>query len=627
MVYVMKKFKILLISLFFMFAFSTSCFAYNEAPVDITNMDIYEIQDAIDDGYLTYETLVKLYLDRINVYDKTYNAIITVNKNAVKEARKCDEIYKKNGRSSDLFCIPIIVKDNIDVKGMPTTVGTKALSDSYPKKDAKVIELLRKKGMIVLAKTNMSEFALKADSSESSYGIVRNAYNKDYSSYGSSGGSAVGVALGYAPVGIGTDTNSSLRVPAAANNVVGFRSTFDLIDNTGVVAYDITRDVVGTITKTVRENALVLEGIANKRIGTYSKINNKTLKNKKILVLDQFAYGDESIKSSATGETNKEIQKLFNKALNKMKKDGAKIIHINNFYSKDYQKLTNKTLGGWTMCSSFNDYIKNTSSKIKSFKDLVSSKKTFYNLSDYVSDCSRSLSELDEKQSLKENLDEYVRSIIKKYDADVIVYPTVKNKLLKLDDDKEFYSPSYTIAPMLGYPAISIPLGFDSDNLPYGIEFVTVKNKEKRLYNITSRFEKINNISRANKNAPSLYTVHDEVENLKLLYEENKNRKDLSPKEQKLINEMKDFFINYNNYDDKSKTAEGFYKKYQKLLKKSLSRDAVNYDTNYKSYSLYTAISIGIGLLVVVAVVMFKRFKRNTLVEKIDETEEEIEIL
>ena len=627
MVYVMKKLKVLLISLFFMFAFSTSCFAYNEAPVDITNMDIYEIQDAIDDGYLTYETLVKLYLDRINVYDKTYNAIITVNKNAIKEARKCDEIYKKNGRSSDLFCIPIIVKDNIDVKGMPTTVGTKALSDSYPKKDAKVIELLRKKGMIVLAKTNMSEFALKADSSESSYGIVRNAYNKDYSSYGSSGGSAVGVALGYAPVGIGTDTNSSLRGPAVANNVVGFRSTFDLIDNTGVVAYDITRDVVGPITKTVRENALVLEGIANKRTSTYSKINNKTLKNKKILVLDQFAYGDESIKSSATEETNKEIQKLFNKALSKMKKDGAKIIHINNFYSKDYQKLTNKTLGGWTMCSSFNDYIKNTSSKIKSFKDLVSSKKTFYNLSDYVSDCSRSLSELDEKQSLKENLDEYVRSIIKKYDADVIVYPTVKNKLLKLDDDKEFYSPSYTIAPMLEYPAISIPLGFDSDNLPYGIEFVTAKNKEKRLYNITSRFEKINNISRTNKNAPSLYTVYDEVENLKLLYEENKNRKDLSPKEQKLINEMKAFFINYNNYDDKSKTAEGLYKKYQKLLKKSLSRDAVNYDTNYKSYTLYTAISIGIGLLIVVAVVMFKRLKRDTLVEKINETEEEIEIL
>lgn len=624
----MRKFKVLLVSLFSMFAFSTSCFAYNEAPVDITNMDIYEIQEAIDDGYLTYETLVKLYLDRINVYDKTYNAVITVNKNAVKEARKCDEIYKAKGRSSDLFCIPIIVKDNIDVKEMPTTVGTEALSDSYPKKDAKVIELLRKKGMIILAKTNMSEFALRADSSESSYGIVRNAYNKNYSSYGSSGGSAVGVALGYAPVGIGTDTNSSLRAPAAANNVVGFRSTFDLIDNTGVVAYDITRDVVGPITKTVRENALVLEGMANKRTGTYSKINNKTLKNKKILVLDQFAYGDESIKSSATEETNEEIQKLFNKALNKMKKDGAKIIHVDDFYSNDYQKLTNKTLGGWTMCLSFNDYIQNTSSEIKSFKELVSSKKTFYNLSDYVSDCSRSLSELDGKQSLKENLDEYVKSIIKKYDADVIVYPTVKNKLLKLDDDAEFNSSSYTIAPMLGYPAVSIPLGFDSDNLPYGIEFVTTKNKEKRLYNITSRFERINNIVKNNKNAPSLYTVSDEVENLKLLYEENKNRKDLSFKEQKLINEMKDFFINYNNYDDKSKTAEGLYKKYQKLLKNGLVSDDTNQDTNYKSYTLYVAISIGIGLLVAVSVVMFKRFKRDAIIEEeIDGIEEEIEIL
>ena len=87
------------------------------------------------------------------------------------------------------------------------------------------------------------------------------------------------------------------------------------------------------------------------------------------------------------------------------------------------------------------------------------------------------------------------------------------------------------------------------------------------------------------------------------------------------------YMMKYNNYDDKSKTAEGLYKKYQKLLKKSFSKDAVNYDTNYKSYTLYTAISIGIGLLVVVAVVMFKRFKRNAIVEKINETEEEIEIL
>lgn len=599
----MKCIKYFISCIFGFILFISNAFAITMAPVDITDMSIYDINDAIDDGYLTYETLFRLYLDRIDVLDDEYNAIISVNEDAIDEAKRCDKIYKKKGRSSELFCMPVIVKDNIDVKGMATTGGSKALSDSYPKSDATVIKNLKSKGMVVLAKANMSEFALKADSSKSSYGEVKNAYNTKYSSYGSSGGSATSVSLSYAPVALGTDTNSSLRAPSSSSNVVGFRSTFGLVDTSGVISYDVTRDVVGPITKTVKDNALVLEAMVNKKIGKYSNVNSDFLKNKNILVFDQFAYGDDTIEASATEETSSVVKTLFNNALKKMKSSGANIIHVDDFYSNYYQKLTDKTLGGWTMCSSFNKYIRNTSSDIKSFDELVSSKKTFYDLSDYVSDCSRSFDEIDDKQVLRDEYEDYIKSVIKKYDGDVIVYPTVKNKGL-LSGDDDFYSASYTIAPMVGYPAISVPLGFDDDGLSYGIEFVSYKNKEKRLYNIASSFEKINDLSSNYKG--SLYEIPSEVTRLKDLYESNKDRKDLSFDEDVLFEDIREFFVNYNSYDDKSKVANKLYNKY--------------YNLNNNSFNYMVYIGIGLGIVFVICVIIVV-VKRNRV------SEEEIEIL
>ena len=590
----MKKIRLLWLCLLFLFI--DNCFAYNAAPVDITKMDVYEIQDAIDDGYLTYENLIKLYLDRIKVYDDNYNAIISINEDALKEAKKCDEEYKKYGRSSLLFGIPIIVKDNIDVKGLPTTGGSKALSDSFPKEDASVIKKLKDKGMIVIAKSNMSEFAFQAESSTSYYGTTKNAYNLKYSSYGSSGGSAVAVATSYAPVALGTDTNSSLRAPASANSVIGFRSTFNLIDTKGMIGYDMTRDVVGPITKTVRDNVLLLETMANKK---YSDLSNNNLKNKNIVVLDQFAYGDENLKVSGTEKTNDEVKKLFNKALEKMEKEGANIIHLKEFYTKEYYDITQKTLGGWTMCYSFNNYIKSTTSKIKSFEELVNQKENTYNLHDYLQDCNRSITTIKEKNNLKASYSDYIKSIINKYHVDAFVYPTVKNKLSKLNDNI-FNSSSYAISPVLGYPSVSMPLGFDSDNLSYGIEFVTYKNKEQELYNIISSYEKINQVYKLPTIAPSLYSVSKEVENLKTIYEKDKNRYIiLNNNEKQYLKKIKNFFLNYNNYDNKSEKATKLYNDYTNIKIK-----------NYKKYIFYC--SVGVGILFIANIALIINYRRKT---------------
>ncbi len=541
----MKKIKIILVFLIF---FISNIKAYNEAPIDITTMDVYEIQEAIDKGYLTYELLIKLYLDRIDAYDVKYKSIITINEKAIEEAKNCDIEFKENGRSNILWCMPIIVKDNMDVNGMPTTVGSKALSDSYPNEDASVIKKLKEKGMIVIAKSNMSEFAFSSSSSVSYYGTVHNAYNLDYSSYGSSGGSAVAVAAGYAPFALGTDTNSSLRAPAAANNVIGFRPTLNLIETKGIFAYDITRDAVGPITKTVKENILLMNAMSSK---DYNIPEDNSLSGKNIVVLDQFM----------PSSTYNEIKTMFNNSVKKLEEAGANIIHLNNVYSSDYEYIGNSTMGGWTMCYAFNKYIKNTSSKIKTFYDLASANTNTYSLWENYNRCNVSISYIDTIETQKSNFRKTINNVITKYNVDAFIYPTHTGKVLRIGESNSGGN-SYKIAPVLGLPAVSVPLGFDSSGLAYGIEFMGAKNSENKLYEIIYEYEKLNHNYKLPDIAPALYTIPDSVNNLKGLYEALLNNKGyilnyLVLKGQK--EEIKEYFQNYNDFENKSEEAGNIY--------------------------------------------------------------------
>ncbi len=541
---IMKYLKLLLIIMFF----SINVKAYYEAPVDITKMDVYAVQDAIDKGYLTYELLVRLYLDRITAYDKNYKAIISINKNAIEEAKKCDLEYSEKGRSNILWCMPIIVKDNIDVKGLATTAGSKALSDSYPNEDAAVVKKLKEKGMIILAKANMSEFAFSSSSSKSYYGTVHNAYNLKYSAYGSSGGSAVAVASNYALFALGTDTNSSVRAPAAANNVIGFRPTLGLVDTKGVLAYDITRDAIGPITRTVKENMLLMETISSKE---YKIPENSSLEGKNIVVIDQFLPSN----------SYSEIKTMFNNSVKKLEIAGANIIHLNNVYSSTYEYVGDSTMGGWTMCYAFNKYIKNTSSKIKSFYSLTFSGTNTYSLVDNYNKCNTSIEYTKTMENEKSSFRAHINNIIKKYNVDAFIYPNNVGKLLKIGESNG-RGMSYKIAPVLGLPAVSVPLGFDSDGLPYGIEFMGAKNSEEKLYEIILEYEKLNNNYSLPSIAPSLYNIPEGVTKLKELYEamleNDKSILDLLTLN-KQKEKIRNFFLNYNNNENKTSEAGDIY--------------------------------------------------------------------
>lgn len=527
--------------------------ALTKAPVDVTKMDIFEIQDAIDKGLLNYETLVRIYLDRINEYNSKYKAIITINKNIVEEAKECDKNYNKE--RSVLYCIPVLVKDNIDVKGMPTTAGTKSLSDSYPREDAEIIKKLKEKGALIIGKANMSEFAFTANASTSSYGTVKNAYNIGYSSYGSSGGSAVGVAASLAPISIGTDTNSSVRAPSSANNVYGMRPTLGLLSSVGMFNYDITRDTAGPITKTAKENAILLAIMAGFDEKTYIN-ESASLDGKVIGVLTEFVEGDSSV--GLLGANDK-VKKKFYDTIELLKQNNVTIINIDNFYSNKEQQIGNSTISGWTMCNAFNKYIQNTSSSIKNFYDLANSTGHIYSLSDYIAGCNRPIERIDSYEQKKLSFNENVKKVFNDYDLDALIYPTTGNILTKVGGSN-YSSNCSKLSPVLGLPAISIPMG-DIDGLYYGMDLVGLKNSENVLYDIAISYNEINNTSILPDISPTLYDVPQEVVLLNEYYLSNNgleiNMDSLEYENyNNTLEEIKNFYINYNDYENINEEAK-----------------------------------------------------------------------
>ncbi|MDD4187519.1 MAG: amidase [Bacilli bacterium] len=537
--------KKLIILMFSFLILPKTAIAYNKAAIDITRVDISELKNALDLKIISSQELTLLYLDRIEAYDKNYNAIISINDKALVEAKKLDEERDNGNVRSILHGIPIIVKDNIDVLGMTTTAGAKALSDNYPKANADAIQKLIDAGAIILAKANMSEFAFQASSSRSSYGTVKNAYNLEYSAYGSSGGSATSVAASFATAALGTDTNSSVRLPAAASNLVGLRPTTELISKTGVLPYDPIRDTIGTLTKTVADSIYIMNIINQNNKEFKVDINN--LKGLRIGIPTNFFKGDSNNNLPENQSTYSEIQALMEVAIKKLEAENITIIYLDDYYNYQTDSWFSNSLSGYLFCDSFNKYLKNTSSTIRSFTELAISPNIITDLSDYTGSCDSLETRLIEKNILKQEYKDYINEIMTNNNIDLIMYPTTKNKLLKNADSSRVQNLSAHASSTINYPAITLPLGFDKDNLPYGIEFMAKSNNEDLLYNIASLYENKNH--KTPSIAPSLYEVPDNLNKLVSNYTIKMSNAKYDF-EKKWLTEVQKFFRDYLNKDN-----------------------------------------------------------------------------
>jgi len=190
---------------------------------DCREATVATVHEAIFSKRCTCRHIVQAFLSRISALNQHVNAIISLNPDALAQADDLDEAFATGRASGALFGVPVLLKDNFDLRGVPTTGGSLSLADARPKNDAPVVQALKDAGAIILGKTNMHEFALEGLTVSSLGGQTINPYDATRTPGGSSGGSAAAVAMSFAIFATGTDTVNSLRNPASANNLFSIR--------------------------------------------------------------------------------------------------------------------------------------------------------------------------------------------------------------------------------------------------------------------------------------------------------------------------------------------------------------------------------------------------------------------
>ncbi len=455
---------------------------------EVTEATIAEAHAAMRAGKLTSHQLVEQYLRRIAAYDQPtrLNAIVVVNPNALAAADKLDREFKRTGIMRPLHGIPVIVKDNYDTYDLQTTGGSLAMKGNVPSTDSFMVRKLREAGAIVLAKSNMAEWAFSPYVTVSSIaGITRNPYDLERVPAGSSGGTAAAVAANLGMVGLGTDTGNSIRGPSSHNDLVGIRPTIGLTSRDGIIPLFLSADVGGPIARTVEDAATVLSAVAGydpedpitknsdgKVQKDYTKFLDKNgLRGARIGVFRPYI-------DAAT--TDPQIKALTEKAIADLKAQGAEI--VDPFVIPNFETLT-RNIGCGDFQADLNAYLEKhgQNATYKTLAEIVDSGLYM----PYIdAQLKRNVAPKPADDASAPCLDTYhnekkiafreaILSAMARDKVDAIVYPTWSNAPRKVGDTKTPAGDnSQILSPQTGFPAITVPMGFTYDVLPAGLTFL-----------------------------------------------------------------------------------------------------------------------------------------------------------
>ncbi|MBT8220647.1 MAG: amidase [Bacteroidia bacterium] len=477
---------------------------HNQTSIDLAELTIEDIHQAFQEGKYNSQNLVQAYIERIENYNDTINAISIINPDAMNSAKLLDEEMAKSGKLRPLHGIPLLVKDNINTRGLPTTAGALSLKDYVPEEDAFIIKKLVDAGAIILAKTNMAEWAFSPMHTESStVGTTRNPYNLDYVPAGSSGGTGAGIAANFGTIGLGTDTGNSIRGPSAHAALVGFRTTLGLVSRSAIVPLYLRNDVVGPMCRTVKDATRVLEVIAGydstDYITRYSEgkipSNYRQFLNKEGLKGARIGAFRDIHKNPA----DPEIIALYDRALEDMKQMGATVI--------DSIKIPNfDELGSNQWCADFRQDIEAfletyvQSDNLETLEDILRvgtrSSHAESRLALFAANVGRWQNpELPCQDAYQDTLRIAFRSAIEQVmdemKLDAIVYPSWNNRPARIQQFREEYKGdnNQIISPHTGQPAFTVPMGFINGGLPAGLQFLGRMYDEPTLIRLTYAYE------------------------------------------------------------------------------------------------------------------------------------------
>jgi amidase len=507
------------------------------AGVELANATIADINAAFDAGTLTSEKLVSLYLARIAAYDDAgpkLNAVLALNPKALEQARALDRERKAKGPRSKLHGIPVLLKDNIDTRDLPTTAGSFLLKDSHPPDDAFLVTRFREAGAIILAKVNLSEFASGATMS-SVGGASLNPHDPDRSPSGSSGGTGVAIAAGYAPVGIGTDTGGSVRGPSAANGIVGLKTTHGLVSRDGIVPLALSFDTAGPMARHVYDVAAtlgVIAGVDPSDPSTQKGAGKAEADYTKFLDANALSGARLGIARDFMGQ-DAETDWIVEACIEVMRKAGATIVDVRfpKWFLNSREELY-FTIRRREFRAQIAEYLSTLGpGHPKDLAELIARSKALTSPDDEGAVPNPERWELMEREEKSGTLDDYdylavrdhvlplmramVEGAMKKESLDAIVYPTSPRRPGRADQDPSpggtspalsmISSSSPTnIANLTGFPDLIVPAGFTARRLPVTISFLGAAFSEGRLLALGYAFEQATHAIRMPLSTPPL---------------------------------------------------------------------------------------------------------------------------
>jgi amidase len=483
-----------------------------KAPFQIVETTIDEVHAAYKSGKLTARQLVQGYLDRINAYDKQgprINSIITLNPRALEEADKLDAQYKNSGFAGPLHGIPILVKDEIDTAGMPTTLGSVLFKDYRPPLDAFVVARLKKAGAIILGKTTLGEFA-SGDTYGSLFGVTRNPYDLERTAGGSSGGSGAATAANFSTVAVGEETGASLRRPGSWNGIVAMRPTSGLVSRSGMYdGYPSESPTMGPMARTVRDLAELLGVMAGydpedpqTALGvghvpeSYTQfLDRNGLKGARIGVLRE-SIGAASEPGS---DDFKKVDAIFEKNITELKSRGA--VLTDPIVIPGLRELLAKQAGNSAITAeALRNWLgRNPASAFKTREDIRKSPdvdKIFPRTAPVwkAAPGDPDLAKYGEYLTARNQLMINLMKAMADNHLDAIVHKSVEHQPTLITDGT---NPPYvtnkgvpTLNTFLVFvPAITVPSGFTTDNLPTGITFLGKPYSEPELIKLAYSYE------------------------------------------------------------------------------------------------------------------------------------------
>jgi len=483
---------------------------------DLADLPLSQLSKMIQNGEISSKQLVEVYLERIKKFDgpKGVNAYITVAGDAaLKQAEELDKLVKEKKFKGPLHGLPIAIKDNLDTKDIKTTGGSRVLASWIPTTDAHVVQKLKQAGAIIFGKTNMHEFAFGITTNNPHYGPTRNPYDFSRIPGGSSGGSGAATAAALCAGSIGTDTGGSVRIPAALCGVVGLKPTLGRVGRGGMMYLSFMRDVIGPITRTVIDSAMILESIvgedprdpesSSKPVPRYTALLKGGLKGKKFGVPKKYFW--EVI--------HPDTQKVIDEAIGAIQKMGGVIKEV------EVKHMDLATPTGFNIVLA--ECIYHMEDYLKAFDSQATVDKYLDQLGPDVKGALGSQKGTPESKpvpgyvyakSVREDRNKMISGFKEAMiGVDALLLPTTPLPASKIGEEVETEIQGKKVNTFLtfikncdpisvvGYPAISVPAGYSQTGLPIGLQIVTRPWEEDKLLNMAYAFEQATKVRKPPK--------------------------------------------------------------------------------------------------------------------------------